>query len=393
TVIIQSSSASVGILQALSATGSVTYGIAVPIIIGQNIGKCATILLGGVGTGKKAKRLSLSYLLFNLFGAVFFLVLYFVLRYAAGLPIFAQTVSRGNIADIHLCFNLLTSILLLPFSEQMAKLSGTIVGRDASDAVDQEFARLDDLVLKTPTVALSQCKRLMAQMRTKVEENYAIATEMLRQYSSENFDRLEENESFIDRCETALSAYLIKIDKKRLPEKDAAEVNELIGCISDFERIGDYSISMAYTAREMQEAGVSFTEDGKRELGIITDVTREAIETLRIAFDTGNAALARQIEPLGDVEEKIRERIRKNHMERLTAGTCSIQAGIALNDLLNAFDRICGHSANIALHIIGQSDKPEDFDEMHGHMAEPGSEEYRKAVERYEEQFLLNSGL
>ena len=255
TAIIQSSSASVGILQALSATGAVTFATAIPIIIGQNLGKCMTIILGAIGANKKAKRVSLSYLLFNIFGAIFFFVVIYGIHYTVGIPMLSKTVNRGDIANVHLGFNLITSLILLPFSAKIADLTGRIVGEDPEDELEKEFMKLDDRLLQTPVVALDQCHNLMNKMIDRIQENYRLATGLIENYNEEDFATLEKNEAFADRCETALSSYIIRIDRSTLSEDAKFMISEILNSVSDLERICDYCMNIAFEARDMVMTG------------------------------------------------------------------------------------------------------------------------------------------
>ena len=212
TAIIQSSNASVGILQALSATGTITYAITIPIVIGINLGKCMPIVL--------AKKVSVSYLFFNVFGAVFFMFLVYLIQYTIGINGFDNVVNRGNIANVHLIFNLVTSIILLVFTEKVARVCDKIIGEDGDAKQDKELARLDDMLLNTPTVALSECRNLITKMGEAILDNYKLATSMIYRYDSEKFPVLERNEAFIDKCETALSSYVVRIDRRRLTRSD-----------------------------------------------------------------------------------------------------------------------------------------------------------------------------
>ena len=387
TALIQSSSASVGILQALSATGAITFATAAPIIIGQNIGKCLTVLIGGIGAGTKAKRVSASYLIFNIFGAVICGALIFIVQHTVGIPGYHDAIGRGGIADLHLGFNVLTSIILLPFTDKIADLSEKVVGKEKEDPADRELAKLDEMLLRTPSIALAQCRHVLQLMSRKAAGNYRIAMDLLREFDEESMNEMEENEKFIDRCETALSTYLLKINRKRLPKDLQPELTELLNSVSDFERIGDYSISIAYTAQEMNEKEVAFSEEALRELTFISSAAGYAIDTLRSAFDTNSVQLAQQIEPLEDVIAELHETIKAHHMERLTNGTCSIEAGVNLYDILNCYERIASHATNVALHIIGRN-TPGEFDEVHGHTLDEDSDEYRRLREYYMRQYV-----
>ena len=389
TAVIQSSSASVGILQALSATGSVTYATAIPIIIGQNSGKCMTILLGSIGANKKAKRVALSYLIFNIFGAVLFSVVIYSVYYTAGIPWFTKTVNRGIIANLHLAFNLITSIILLPLSGTLASVTGKIVGADKVDPAEKEFAKLDDRLLNTPAVALSQCEHLMLEMNRRIVENYKLSTGLIRNFDPAVFADLETNEAFIDRCESVLSAYIVRIDRKLLPKNMQHGVSEILNSISDFERIGDYCMNIAYVSKTMSEAETVFTPAGQQEIDIIVSAAGNALETMTDAFVSKDRAKAFRVEPLADTIDRLKDIIKSYHIERLQAGKCSVQGGVDLYDLLNCFERIASHAANVAMHTIKRVMQDENFDEMHGHVKDVDAKEYKNLVHKFDAQYIL----
>lgn len=387
TAVIQSSSASVGILQALSATGSVTFATAIPIIIGQNIGKCMTILLGGIGANKKAKRVSVSYLLFNIFGALLFSVAIYTIYYTVGIPFFEKACNRGDIANIHLGFNLITSLLLLPFSEKIANLTGKLL-RDTDEApVASRFARLDDMLLKTPSVALAQVKEIVSELATKLKESFTISTDLISDYREEAFDTLNKNEDFIDQCETVLSSYILRINRKRLSADEGRTVTEILNSISDLERMGDYCMNIAYTAKEMQESGLTFSDTGARELHCIVAASAHSVDATLNAFLNDDGALALRVEPLTEVIDKLKELIRSHHIDRLQTGDCSIAGGVALFDIITSLERLAAHASNIALHTIKRTFGKDDFDEMHGHASDRNSEEYKALYYFYEAQY------
>ena len=388
TAIIQSSSASVGILQALSATGSVTYATAVPIIIGQNIGKCMTILLGGIGANKKAKRVALSYLLFNIFGAILFSVVIYGIYYTVGIPMFNDVVNRGDIANVHLGFNLITSIILLPFSNKISALTGKIL-RDSDESVeDKEFQRLDGMLLKTPGIALSQCMILMKEMGEKIRANYEMSTGLLDKYDGNVINAMQENEDFIDKCETALTAYIVRIDRKRLTNDNKYMVSEILNSIGDYERIGDYCMNLAYTAIEMHDNKVHFSERGHKELSAIKDATSYIIELAFSAFDDEKAKVAYRIEPLAEAIEQMEDIIKSHHVERLQEGDCGVTGGVALYDLINSFERIAAHAENISKHVVKRELGDKTFDDMHGHAMDINSEEYVALEQYYYSKFI-----
>ncbi len=395
TAIIQSSSASVGILQALSATGSVTFATAVPIIIGQNLGKCMTTIIGAIGANKKAKRVSLSYLLFNIFGAVFFVVVIYAIYYTVGIPFFSDTVNRGDIANIHLGFNLITSLVLLPFSAKMADLTGKIIGEDASDEADKEFNKLDDRLLQTPVIALEQCRILMEHMIQKIEKNYNLSTQLLSSFDESIFAELENNEAFIDRCETVLSAYIIRIDRSSLSSDSKFMISQILNSIGDLERIGDYCMNIAYEARGISEAHISFSENGIKELDLVTQAASESLETVFTAFRTLDRNMAVRVEPLAETIDQMQSIMKEHHIQRLEEGVCSVESGAVFFNLANYFERLSAHAGNISLHIIKRIEADRNFDEMHGHTQDISADEYLRLFEEYEKRYLIpvkNSG-
>ena len=387
TAIIQSSSASVGILQALSATGSVSYATAIPIIIGQNIGKCMTIILGSIGANKKAKRVSLSYLFFNIFGAVLFTVIIYSIYYIVGFSFWNDTVNRGDIANIHFLFNFLTSIILLPFSQKLGDFTGKVLGDDDVSKTDQELATLDDMLLNTPTIALEQCKQVISAMADAIYDNYQLATGLIY-YDASKRAILEENESFIDKSESALSAYIVKINSKRLSNDNRLVVSEILNSVSDFERMGDHCINIAYIAEDKNAQGILFSPAGNHEVDTIISAVGNTMKTTFEAFKHDNIGAAIRIEPLAEIIDKLKETIKSHHVDRLQSGDCGIEGGIALVDLVTSFERISSHCANISLHIVKRVENDRNFDEMHGHANDSFSEEYKALYHYYESQYI-----
>ena len=388
TMILQSSSASVGILQALSATGTVSYALAMPIIIGCNIGKRSTPIIGGIGANKKAKSLVVGYLLFNLFGAIVFTILIYVINVTVGMPFMSKHVNRGSIATLHLLFNFGTSVILLPLSKKVAALSEKIVGTDEEKQTDIELSKLDDMLLNTPTIALEQCKSLIFQMSELVVENYKLATSMIYEYDEAKFPLMEENESFIDKCETVLSAYIVRIDRKRLTAEDKLTVNEILNSIGDLERMGDYCMNIAYVAKDKNEQDIHFSPAGHMETEKIIDAVKYTIETTHKAFIADDMNLAVRVDPLSQTVDELKEIIKSHHVERLQDGICSIEGGVFLFDLVNSFERIASHSANVSLHVIKKVRGDDEFDEMHGHANDSHSEEYKALYRYYESQYI-----
>ena len=376
TAIIQSSSASVGILQALSATGSVTFATAVPIIIGQNIGKCMTIILGGVGSNKKAKRVALSYLLFNIFGAISISAVIYAIYYTVGIPMFSKVVNRGDIANIHLGFNLVTSIVLMPFCDKIADLTGKILRDNDNVVEDEEFKVLSDALLKTPGIALTQCRKLMIEMGEKAMDNLTLACEMVTDYDKSKFSIINENEEFIDKCETKLSEYIVKINRKNLTNDNRAIMLEILHSIGDYERIGDYAANIAYTAEEMNSSKITFSEVGTKEFNAISRATIDLTKMVFDAFKDDNDRVSVKVVSLAKTVRDMQDMIKAHHVDRLEDGDCGVTGGVMLYDLVNCMDRIALHLRSISRHVTVRIVGNEVADAMHGKLVDKSSEEY-----------------
>ena len=352
TAIIQSSSASVGILQAISSTGVVTYGTAIPIIIGQNIGKCMTIILGGIGANKKAKRVSLSYLMFNIFGAVFFVVVIYGLQLFIDMPFMAKVVNRGNIANVHFMFNFITSLILLPFSNQVAKITGKIIKDEEESKIDKELATLDPRLIATPAIAISQARNVMFAMADCIRENFDIARKLISEYNEEEAAKLEENEDFIDKCESSLNNFLLKVtSQNNMSRAERLDVSELLNSLSDMERIGDHCENLLVVSRNIHEQKISFSDQGMKEIEMALKATANIIDMTLSAFKEDDLQAISRIEPLAQTISEITELIKDHHVIRLQVGECGIPGGFALVDILTSLDRIGSHCKNIGLHI------------------------------------------
>ena len=390
TAILQSSSASVGILQAISSTGVVTYGTAIPIIIGQNIGKCMTIILGGIGANKKAKRVSLSYLMFNIFGAVFFVVVIYGLQLFIDMPFMAKVVNRGNIANVHFMFNFITSLILLPFSNQVAKITGKIIKDEEESKIDKELATLDPRLIATPAIAISQARNVMFAMADCIRENFDIARKLISEYNEEEAAKLEENEDFIDKCESSLNNFLLKVtSQNNMSRAERLDVSELLNSLSDMERIGDHCENLLVVSRNIHEQKISFSDQGMKEIEMALKATANIIDMTLSAFKEDDLQAISRIEPLAQTISEITELIKDHHVIRLQVGECGIPGGFALVDILTSLDRIGSHCKNIGLHIAKKI-RGTHMDEMHGHIYITGyktSEEYKALYVYYSSMY------
>lgn len=387
TAIIQSSSASVGILQAISSTGAISFSMALPIIVGQNIGKCFTVVLASIGTNRSAKRATFIDIMFNVFGGIIFISVLYGLQYTVGLPFWEDVMSRGDIADIHTSFNVITTIILLPLYASLVKLSGKIIKSKNSSTINQELGVLDDIFLKTPSVALQQSKTVVLNMSQTAMENFSISTKLLMNFDSKLEKKLQENERFLDKAETALCEYLVKITGCSLSEQETLLATELMHNVGDFERIGDYCINIADVAEYNSSNGVAFSEKGKKELKTMFDAIQSIIGLTISAITDEDIITAHKVEPLEEVIDSLKETLTTRHVNRLQKGSCNVTAGISFVELITNLERISDHCSNIAVHLIQRLTGGSNFD-THEHlkrMHRGDTEEYRDTYANYED--------
>lgn len=387
TAIIQSSSASVGILQAISSTGAVTFSMALPIIVGQNIGKCFTVLLASIGTNKNAKRATLIDVMFNVLGGVLFVSVLYSAQYSIGLPFWNDIMSRGDIADIHTSFNVITTLILLPLSSSLIKISGKVVKDKNPSKINQELGVLDDIFLKTPPVALQQSRTVILNMAETAKENFKMSTELLMNYDSKIEKNLQENERFLDKAETALNEYLVKITGCSLNEQETLIATELMHNVGDFERIGDYCINIADVAEYNSSNNITFSGEGKKEIKAMVSAVGSIIDITIDAIANNSLETSHKVEPLEEVIDSLKETLTAKHVTRLQKGICNVEAGISFVELITNLERISDHCSNIAVHLIQRLTEGHNFD-THEHlrrMHKGDTEEYREMYAYYED--------
>ena len=363
TGIIQSSSASVGILQALSATGSVTYGTAIPVIMGQNIGTCVTALLSSINANRSAKRVALVHLYFNIIGTVLFLSLFYLIDAFVDFSFVQDDINSLGIAAIHTAFNLLSTAVMLPFAKGLEKLAYlTIPRKEEPETVEM----VDERLLATPAVAISQCKTLTGKMAELARDTLLASLRMLEHYDEKTAEEIQMNEQSIDQYEDKLCTVLVKLSGNSLADQDSRTVSVLLHVIGDFERIGDHAINLLDSAKEIHEKNMMFSENGRRELGVMSRAVEEIISLSTKAFEQGDLSLAAQVEPLEQVVDALRVEIKNRHVERLRTGECTIESGFVLSDIISNFERVADHCSNIAVAIL--ETRTGNFD-MHGYLS------------------------
>ena len=357
TGIIQSSAASVGILQALALTGSITYGMAIPIIMGQNIGTCVTALLSSIGVNRNAKRVSVIHISFNIIGTVAGLLLFYGGNALFHFAFVNAAVGAVGIAFCHTVFNVFTTLLLLPFSRQLEKLARKVVQNE--DKAEQ-FAFLDPRLLRTPGVAISECVNMTNAMGALAHQNLLYAIQQLSGYSEDRKAEIIANEDKLDVYEDRLGSYLVQISQHGVSMDDIRTVSRLLHAIGDFERIGDHALNLQESAQELHEKGLSFSESAHGELQVLLAALEDIMSRAFSCFDAASVEKAREVEPLEETIDRLIEEIRMRHIRRLQSGDCTMQLGFILNDLLTNFERVSDHCSNIALSVIEEKDSSVD---------------------------------
>ena len=349
TGIIQSSSASVGILQALSATGVITYGSAIPIIMGQNIGTCVTALLSSVGANKNARRAAMVHLYFNIIGVTIFLFGFYGLNAVCHFAFVNTTIEAWGIAIVHSAFNILATVILLPFATGLEKLAILTI---PDSPEKEEFALLDDRLLNTPAVAVERARAATAEMAELARVGVVQAMSLTHEWNDELAQKVRDEECRVDRYEDALGTYLVKLSGRELNHTDSQSVNTLLHTISDFERISDHSVNLLESAEEMHQKEIHFSKDAQEELQVLEDAVQDTLSRTTDAFRKGDLHLASKVEPLEAVVNELVRAIKARHVARLQAGSCSIEYGFVLGSCFYAGEYILSYQVESLVRIV-----------------------------------------
>ena len=348
TAMIQSSSASVGILQSLSMTGLVSFEIAIPIIMGMNIGACVPTLISSVGTNTNAKRAAMFHLAFNIIGAVFWLIIYMILRLAVAPAFLLEATNPFGIAVVHTLFKLLCTALLMPMDGLLEKLVCHLV----KETSKPQIVELDERLMKTPAVALERCHVLMNDLAKVARDSMKESIDSIGQYSEEKEEEIRKMEDVTDHYEDIIGSYLVKLSSRKIDEDQSMTAAAYLKLIADFERIADHSVNIVVSAGEMKQKGIAFSDDAEKEIEVVSKAIKDIIELAYDAFVNRNIDAAFKVEPLEQVVDYLKEEMRTRHIRRLQRGECSIEAGFILNDILASMERVSDHCSNIAGCII-----------------------------------------
>ena len=393
TAAIQSSSASVGILQALCLTGAVSFSSAIPIIMGQNIGTCVTAILSSIGANKGAKRVAAVHLSFNLIGTVVFLIAFYGANAVIGFDFMDKAVAPQNIAVVHSVFNVCATFCLLPFYKQLEKLA-MIVVKDSAEpekkAQDGTLTFLDERFLETPSVAVMECKAVAAKMANLSRDSIVAAMNLVDKYDEDKFEYVNLLESKIDRYEDALSAYIIKLERQDLSIEENNVLNAILHNVGDLERISDHAKNIAEVAHELHTKGIQFSEEAKREVSVYMAAVEEIVTIAVQSFVDKDIELAASVEPLEEVIDEIHAKVKDGHIERLRKGQCTIELGFILSDLGTNLERVADHCSNLAICTIETANDGFDMHKYARRLKKYDIENFEEKEREFAAKYSLN---
>lgn len=393
TAVIQSSSASVGILQALCLSGAVGYNTAIPIILGQNIGTCVTAMLSGVGASRNARRAALVHLYFNIIGTAVFMSVFYVLEAIFHFPFMEKPADALGIAVVHSCFNVSATLLLLPFSKGLVKLASLTVGSDPEQlpekAQDEVLQHLDPRFLNTPSYAIEQSRNVAVNMAGLAQQAINLSMGLIAEYDEDQAQQVMELETRVDQYEDQLGSYLVKIGSRDLSGRDNHNLSVMLHCIGDFERISDHALNIQEAAREMRDKKVCFSSKALQELEVLRRAVRDILRITMDSFGEEDLELARQVEPLEEVIDALNLEIRQRHIKRLRKGKCTIELGFILSDIITDLERVSDHCSNIAVCLLEINEDEFDTHAYLENMKREGNMDFRGKVMAYGQRYLL----
>ena len=388
TGIIQSSTASIGMLQALANTGVITYSAAIPIIMGQNIGTCVTAIISSVGANKNAKRVALAHLYFNMIGTLLFLIIYYVAKNFISLQFMNSPIGALGIAAFHSIFNVTSTIVMFPFIGTLEKLA--MKSFRGGDKDDETETMIDDRLLGTPSFAIEQCKKVACDMAMLSKDSLMKSLDLMRAYSEKESEIVFEIEEKVDMYEDKIGSYLVKVSEQQLSEKESQDTSKLLNCIGDLERISDHAKNIVECAQEKSDKGIQFSAEAQKEIAVMMDAVAEIVDMSINSFVRDDVSLATNVEPLEQVIDTIKVSIKNNHIQRLKKGSCTIELGFLLSEILTNLERVADHCSNVAINVI-EVEKYGEFNSHQyiqklkgGYFGETFSEKYNEYLAKYD---------
>ena len=389
TAVIQSSAASVGMLQALALTGLIDIGMVIPIVMGQNIGTCVTAVISAVGTNAKAKRVAFLHTALNVIGTILFTAVFWITDSAFNIALFREPATAWSIAMIHSIFNVALTVVLSPFAKPLIKLTEfCIKDKDAEKKSSVHLFSMDERLLATPAIAVSECNNSSVKMAETAKQMIITSFAAMCEYDKDTEEWLQLQEEILDAYEDDIGSFLVKVSALSLSEGDSRRVGRMLHAIGNFERLGDHALNLLESGREMSEKGISFSSQAYDELTVLTDALIEIITLTTKAYSENDAELASRVEPLEQVIDRLTEKVRRRHIDRLKAGECTIELGFILSDILNNCERISDHCSNIAVAVI---ESATDGYDAHNYLSsvKSGNDVFDEEYKQYKEKYRL----
>lgn len=387
TGLIQSSAATIGIVQALAFSGGITWEMAIPLVLGANIGTCVTALIGSIGTNKAAKRVVVMHVSVNVFGSIICMIIMYIMK-AFGVTILGAEIAMVGVAIVHTLFNFINTIILIPVKKLIVKFCEVVVP-DKGDAKDKHTVFLDERLIATPSIAIGECKSRVEEMAALTLESYRDAIALIGDYNEEVAAKIREMEGAIDRYEDKLGTYLVKLSGADLSDNDSHEVARLLHGIGDFERISDHAVNLVDAAEEIHEKKITFSKEANAELKVLADATTETLDLTIDSFKTNNVAIASEVEPLEEVIDNLKTTLRERHVKRLQEGKCTVELGFVFSDLLTNYERIADHCSNIAVSTIQLHAEKQDSHKYLKSIKSGADEHYVTEFKNYSEKYSV----
>lgn len=386
TAVIQSNSAAVGILQALAMTGAITCDMAVPLILGMNIGACAPVLLSAIGANKNGKRTAVIYLYYNFLGTLIFMVLFYGINALVGLPFVGQEITHVGVAVVNTVFNLVATLALTPLIGVMEKLA-CMTFRDGEEDDEFEENLLDERFLAYPPLAVEQSAKTVEQMAGAARKNLNKALDLLSDFDRVKYDKVMSRENAVDRFEDRLGNYLVKLNTRELSESQTRQTSKFLHSLTNLERISDHAVNLANLALEMNAKGLTFSAQAVGEINVCVDAAREIMDMAYEAICTDDLEVARRVEPLEETIDILTEELKLKHINRLQAGQCTLELGFIFNDCINNFERVADHCSNLAVSVIELGDSQLESHAYLRSVKQGDEADYRRMLREYEEKY------
>ena len=393
TAVIQSSSASVGILQALCMTGAVSFGAAVPIIMGQNIGTCVTAMISGIGASRNAKRAALIHLYFNIIGTILFMIIFYALHAVIHFSFMGHAANAAGIAVVHTVFNVTATLMLFPFGGMLEKLACLTIRDDKEvsekNGKSKDFELLDERFLDVPGLATDHCRQVTAKMSELAREAIFESLDLLFDYREDKAEKIVELEDKVDRYEDELGSYMVKLSSRSLNEDDSKTLSILLHSIGDFERISDHAVNISDAAKEIFEKNMKFSEAAEEEIRVYIKALKDIINLANDAFAKEDIQMALKVEPMEEVIDSLNIEVKKRHINRLRKGVCTIELGFVFSDITTNFERISDHCSNVAVSIVQTKNDAAFESHIYLDQLKAENEVFKEKFEKYKDRYVL----